>query len=308
MISLSGVTKRYGSQETVRDISFCVQRGETVGLLGQNGAGKTTTLNMLTGYLAPSSGVITVDGHDLFTEPRAARRCIGYLPEQPPLYDEMTVRSFLRFVCELRLVVRADIDAHIEEIAALTNLSDMLGRRIGNLSKGYRQRVGLAQALCANPDVLVLDEPTVGLDPRQTVEFRETLRKLASGRTILLSSHILSEVQSLCDRVLILHHGRIVCDKTLSTLNSGNTRLRAAIRGDEKTLLPALRSLPSVLRVSRQAPSAPGLCEVVLECKSGHAPHEELFTLLCGLQMPLIRLQPMENTLEEIFLRCTTEA
>lgn len=307
MITLQGVTKRYGASVAVRDISFTVQKGEVVGLLGQNGAGKTTTLNILTGYLAPSSGTVIVGGQDMLQAPRAAKRCIGYLPEQPPLYDEMTVRSFLRFVCELRLVVRADIPAHIEDIARCTNLTDVLGRRIGNLSKGYRQRVGLAQALCGDPEVLILDEPTVGLDPRQTVEFREMIRRLADGRTIIFSSHILSEVQALCDRVLILHHGRIVCDKKLSSIENSAMRLHAVIAGDEKTLLPAVRSLPSVKRAEHLPSDVPHHTHLLLECRSDHV-QQELFTLLCGLQMPIIRLQPAENSLEEIFLRCTTDA
>lgn len=307
MITLQGVTKRYGASVAVRDISFTVQKGEVVGLLGQNGAGKTTTLNILTGYLAPSSGTVTVGGQDMLQSPRAAKRCIGYLPEQPPLYDEMTVRSFLRFVCELRLVMRADIPAHIEDVARCTNLTDVLGRRIGNLSKGYRQRVGLAQALCGDPEVLILDEPTVGLDPRQTVEFREMIRRLADGRTIIFSSHILSEVQALCDRVLILHHGRIVCDKKLSSIENSVMRLHAVIAGDEKTLLPAVRSLPSIKRAEHLPSDAPHHTHLLLECRSDRT-QQELFTLLCGLQMPIIRLQPAENSLEEIFLRCTTDA
>ena len=212
MISFSHVTKRYGTMDAVHDLSFDIPRGQVVGLLGQNGAGKTTTLNMLTGYLAPSEGRITINDHDLLLEPRSAKQHLGYLPEVPPLYDEMTVESYLRFAAEMRLVVRRDIPGHVRSIAEKTGLSDMLSRRVGNLSKGYRQRVGLAQALCGDPDVLILDEPTVGLDPRQTAEFRETLRQIARDRTVIFSSHILSEVQSLCDRVLILHHGKLVYD------------------------------------------------------------------------------------------------
>ena len=252
MISLSGVTKRYGAATAVQDLSFTVNSGETLGLLGQNGAGKTTTLNIITGYLAPTSGDVRVGDYDLLTQARQAKRLIGYLPEQPPLYDEMTMESYLRFVCRLRLVVEADIARHVRDIAAQTNLSDVLGRRVGNLSKGYRQRVGLAQALCGEPEVLVLDEPTVGLDPRQTAEFRDTLKKLSGGRTVIFSSHILSEVQALCDRVIILHHGRVACDQRLGDMSRGaGARLQAAIFGDMETLLPALRSLNSVARVTR---------------------------------------------------------
>lgn len=308
MISLSGVTKRYGAATAVQDLSFTVSSGETLGLLGQNGAGKTTTLNIITGYLAPTSGDVRVGDYDLLTQPRQAKRLIGYLPEQPPLYDEMTVESYLRFVCRLRLVVEADIARHVRDIAAQTNLSDVLGRRVGNLSKGYRQRVGLAQALCGEPEVLVLDEPTVGLDPRQTAEFRDTLKKLSGGRTVIFSSHILSEVQALCDRVIILHHGRVACDQRLGDMGRGaGTRLQAAICGDMETLLPALRSLSSVARVTRLPAREAGVAEVLIEGKPGAVPQKELFTLLCGLQMPLMRLTPAADTLEDVFLRCTAD-
>lgn len=308
MISLSGVTKRYGAATAVQDLSFTVNSGETLGLLGQNGAGKTTTLNIITGYLAPTSGDVRVGDYDLLTQPRQAKRLIGYLPEQPPLYDEMTVESYLRFVCRLRLVVEADIARHVRDIAAQTNLSDVLGRRVGNLSKGYRQRVGLAQALCGEPEVLVLDEPTVGLDPRQTAEFRDTLKKLSGGRTVIFSSHILSEVQALCDRVIILHHGRVACDQRLGDMSRGaGVRLQAAICGDMETLLPALRSLSSVARVTRLPAREAGVAEVLIEGKPGAVPQKELFTLLCGLQMPLMRLTPAADTLEDVFLRCTAD-
>ena len=308
MITLSGVTKRYGAATAVQDLSFTVSSGETLGLLGQNGAGKTTTLNIITGYLAPTSGDVRVGDYDLLTQPRQAKQLIGYLPEQPPLYDEMTVESYLRFVCRLRLVVEADIVCHVRDIAAQTNLSDVLGRRVGNLSKGYRQRVGLAQALCGEPEVLVLDEPTVGLDPRQTAEFRDTLKKLSGGRTVIFSSHILSEVQALCDRVIILHHGRVACDQRLGDMSRGaGVRLQAAICGDMETLLPALRSLSSVARVTRLPAREAGVAEVLIEGKPGAVPQKELFTLLCGLQMPLMRLTPAADTLEDVFLRCTAD-
>ena len=308
MISLSGVTKRYGAATAVQDLSFTVNSGETLGLLGQNGAGKTTTLNIITGYLAPTSGDVRVGDYDLLTQARQAKRLIGYLPEQPPLYDEMTVESYLRFVCRLRLVVEADIARHVRDIAAQTNLSDVLGRRVGNLSKGYRQRVGLAQALCGEPEVLVLDEPTVGLDPRQMAEFRDTLKKLSGGRTVIFYSHILSEVQALCDRVIILHHGRVACDQRLGDMSRGaGARSQAAICGDMETLLPALRSLSSVARVTRLPAREAGVAEVLIEGKPGAVPQKELFTLLCGLQMPLMRLTPAADTLEDVFLRCTAD-
>ncbi|MBR5231526.1 MAG: ABC transporter ATP-binding protein [Clostridia bacterium] len=304
MIAFSHVTKRYGSVAAVNDLSFTVPEGQVVGLLGQNGAGKTTTLNILTGYLAPSEGKVTIAGFDLLTEPRSARQHVGYLPEIPPLYDEMTVEGYLKFVSDLRMVVRSDIKEHVRDVAEKTGLKDVLGRRIGNLSKGYRQRVGLAQALCGDPRVLILDEPTVGLDPRQTAELRETLKKIAKNRTVIFSSHILSEVQSLCDRVLILHHGKIVYDHEAGKMPDA-TKLNARILGDEKTLLPALRSLKHVNRVIRLAPQEEGAVDVTLECSALRPAQKELHTLLSALSMPLLRLVPVNETLEEVFLRCT---
>lgn len=304
MITFSGVTKRYGEKEAVSGLNFTVGRGEVLGLLGQNGAGKTTALNIMTGYLAPTEGRITVGGHDLLAEPRQAKRLLGYLPEVPPLYDEMTVRGALRFACELKLAVPADIPGHVNEIAEKTGLSEVLNRRIGNLSKGYRQRVGLGQALCGDPEALVLDEPTSGLDPRQTAEFRQTLRALASGRTVIFSSHILSEVQALCDRVIILHRGRIVRDQSLCA-NAGGLRLRAEIAGDKKRLLPALKSLAEVRSITPLPDGEPGVTRVLLDCAA--PPEKALFSLLCGLNMPLLRLQEAQDSLEEIFLRVTSE-
>ena len=308
MIQIENLVKRFGSKYAVDDISFSIDEGEVVGFLGPNGAGKSTTMNIITGYMSSTSGTVSIGGMDILENPTEAKRFIGYLPEQPPLYDEMTVESYLRFVCRLRLVVEADIARHVRDIAAQTNLSDVLGRRVGNLSKGYRQRVGLAQALCGEPEVLVLDEPTVGLDPRQTAEFRDTLKKLSGGRTVIFSSHILSEVQALCDRVIILHHGRVACDQRLGDMSRGaGARLQAAIFGDMETLLPALRSLNSVARVTRLPAREAGVAEVLIEGKPGAVPQKELFTLLCGLQMPLMRLTPAADTLEDVFLRCTAD-
>ena len=293
MITFSGVTKRYGDKLAVDSLSFTAREGQVLGLLGQNGAGKTTTLSILTGYLAPTAGRVTIGGHDLLREPRMAKRLLGYLPEVPPLYDEMTVRAALKFACELKLAVAADIPAHIEEIAGKTGLRDMLGHRIGNLSRGYRQRVGLAQALCGDPEVLVLDEPTSGLDPRQTADFRDTLRELAHGRTVIFSSHILSEVQSLCHRVIILHRGRVACDSDLGELRRGSApRLRLDVLGSEKRLLPALRALDGVRGVTLLPAAEPGTVSVLLEYREDAVrPQPQLCRLLGGMNAPILRLQ-----------------
>lgn len=308
MITFDHVSKRYGVHQALSDISFTAEKGQIVGLLGQNGAGKTTAMNILTGCLAPSDGAVRVGGHDVLTAPREAKRLIGYLPEAAPLYDEMTVGAYLRFVCELKEVSSGAISAHVADVAARAGLTAELPRKIGNLSKGYRQRVGMAQALCGSPEALILDEPTAGLDPRQSSEMCALVKSLSGEHTVLLSSHILSEVQSVCDRVLILHHGKIICDSALSALRCGEKRLRAVIACGEGALLPALRTLRSVRRVTVERGGEPGTTTVVLTAAEGVGVERELFRLLSGMQTPLIRLAPVEDSLEEVFLRATREA
>ncbi len=305
MIVFDGVGKRYGMHQALENISFTVPKGQVLGLLGQNGAGKTTAMNILTGCLAPSCGSVSVGGFDVMTAPREAKRLLGYLPEQASLYDEMTVRAYLRFVCELKEVQPKAAGAHVEKIAEMTGLEDTLERKIGNLSKGYRQRVGMAQALCGGPEAIVLDEPTAGLDPRQSSEMRALIKSLAGGRTVVFSSHILSEVQAVCDRIIILHHGKMICDSALQALRCGERRLRARIACGEGALLPALRALQSVSRVQVERGGEPGVTQVVLTAREGAQIERELFTLLSGLQTPLLRLSPVEDSLEEIFLRAT---
>lgn len=302
------VTKKYGSHYALEGITLNVPHGQILGLLGQNGAGKTTAMNILTGCLAPSSGTAAIGGFDVLTAPRQAKRLLGYLPETPPLYDEMTVGEYLRFACELKEVEKNAIPKHIEAVARRTGLFEALSRKIGNLSKGYRQRVGMAQALCGTPEVIVLDEPTAGLDPRQAGEMRALIRSLAGEHTVLFSSHILSEVQSVCDRVVILHHGRIICDSGLTELRRGEKRLRAVIACGEGPLLPALRQMNSVRQVTVERGGEPGCTCVVLTVRENGQPERELFTLLSGMQWPLLRLMPVEDSLEEIFLRATGAA
>ena len=307
MIAFDHVSKRYGALNALQDISFSVPKGQVLGLLGQNGAGKTTAMNILTGCLAPSSGSVAIGGKDVLLQPREAKRMIGYLPEAAPVYDEMTVRAYLRFACELKEVEKKAINGHVEAVAEKTGLSDVLDRKIGNLSKGYRQRTGVAQALCGTPEVIVLDEPTAGLDPRQNSEMRNLILSLAGEHTILFSSHILSEVQAVCSRVIILHHGKIICDRALHDLQGKEHRLRAVIDSRDEKLLPALRQLHSVLRVETEANPNPALTQVVLTADGSGLTERELFTLLSALQMPLLRLSPVEDSLEDVFLRATMD-
>ena len=305
MIAFEKVSKRYGVHRALDEISFTVPKGQILGLLGQNGAGKTTAMNILTGCLAPTSGHVSIGGFDVMTSPRQAKRLIGYLPEAAPLYDEMTVGAYLRFACELKEVEKAIIPSHVETVARHTGLFDVLGRKIGNLSKGYRQRVGFAQALCGTPEVIILDEPTAGLDPRQSSEMRSLIRALAGEHTVIFSSHILSEVQSICDRVIILHHGQILCDSAMQALRRGERRIRAVIACGEGTLLPQLRQLSSVSRVEVERGSEPGTTQVILNVQGEGSVERELFTLLSAMQTPILRLSPVEDSLEDIFLRAT---
>ena len=220
MIEINNLVKRYGDIKAVNGISFTVNDGEVLGFLGPNGAGKSTTMNIITGYLSSTSGTVKVNGHDILEEPEEAKKCIGYLPEMPPLYFDMTVLEYLNFICDLKKVPKKERKEQLASILSMVKIVDMADRLIGNLSKGYKQRVGIAQALVGNPDILILDEPTVGLDPNQILEIRKLIRKLAQKHTVILSSHILSEVQAVCDRVVIINKGKVAAIDTIPWCNS----------------------------------------------------------------------------------------
>ena len=310
MIELEHVTKHSGGIPALRDVSLLVPKGQTVGLLGRNGAGKTTALNLMTGYFPPTEGKVRIGGKDMLADPRACKRMIGYLPEKPPLYDEMTVEDYLAFVCELREVVRKANRAHVEEILELCALKEVRQRVIGHLSKGYRQRVGIAQALCGAPEILILDEPTVGLDPKQTVEMRELIRKLGQEHTVVFSSHILSEVQQLCTRVIILNEGRMVQSIDLTEKRDGTLRLRLRAAAGKEALLNALKGLNCVISAEAAESGEEGTAEVVLDCRTadeqGRAT-DQIFRLLAGMNAPIRELREERDTLEEIFLRETED-
>ena len=306
MIELEGVTKKYGSLTALRDVSFAIQENETVGLLGRNGAGKTTLLNLMTGYFPPDAGTVRIAGKSMREEAAACKRRIGYLPEKPPLYDEMTVESYLRFVCELREVKKQGIRAHIDEILALCGLQDVRTRLLGHLSKGYRQRAGIAQALCGAPEILILDEPTVGLDPKQTVEIRELIRALSSEHTVVFSSHILSEVQQACTRVLILDEGRLVTDYDAGRPESGTISLLLSIAGEEEKTLNRLRHLDGVTGAEILPAREAGTTEarITLERGSdGGAALDRAFRALADSGLPVRMMREEKESLEEIFLR-----
>lgn len=309
MISLEHATKRYGRNTGLLDVSFTAEKGSITGLLGRNGAGKTTALNLLTGYFPPDEGSVTVNGMDMIERPGECKRHIGYLPEKPPLYDEMTVMDYLLFVSELKEVTSRERKHHVEEILQICSLQNNCTRLIGHLSKGFRQRVGIAQALCGNPEVLILDEPTVGLDPRQVVEIRELIRMLGEDHTILFSSHILSEVQQLCNRAVILHEGRLIRTLDLKVEhNPEEIRIRICVSGNEKELLPAIRSIPCVLKAEKMPNEIPGEAAIRITGKKKDDRGmltDQLFHLLTAMDAPIRQLVTEKNELEEIFLEAT---
>lgn len=308
MIEIRGLYRRYGAVNALSDVSLTVEKGSILGLLGQNGAGKTTLLNIVTGYLAPTEGSVRIGGFDPLLEPAQAKSLLGYLPEHPPLYDEMTVREYLCFAAQLKGVRQRAVSAHVEEIMALTGLSDMRSRLVGHLSKGYRQRVGMAQALCADPAVLVLDEPTVGLDPKQITEIRALIQTLGRGRTIVFSSHILSEVQQLCTHVVILDRGRIKLQSALADIqNPAETVLLCTMAAAESRVVSRLRELDGVKRVTVQPGAQPDQTTALIAFHGRGEPERRLFALLSSLSIPILHLSRCENSLEQVFLNAISQ-
>ncbi len=309
MIEVQHLSKCYGSHVAVNDISFSVDQGEILGFLGPNGAGKSTTMNILTGYLSASAGKVTVNGHDILEEPNEAKMSIGYLPEQPPLYPDMTVREYLDFMYDLKKCTLPRT-RHIAEICRIVKIDDVFGRLIRNLSKGYRQRVGIAQALIGNPPVLILDEPTVGLDPNQIIEIRSLIKSLGKHHTVILSSHILPEVEAVCDRLVIINGGRIVADDTANNLSlkySKDRRLTARIAGPEKDVKTLIGGIGGVREIAVLGEKEPGVNEYLITPEPNADIRRELFTRLAGRSWPLLGLKSAEMTLEDIFVMLTRE-
>ena len=253
MIEVNNLVKRYGDHTAVDHLSFKIEKGKIYGFLGPNGAGKSTTMNIITGYIASTEGTVSIDGHDILEEPEKARKCIGYLPEQPPLYFDMTVLEYMRFAADLKKIPKNKKNEMIEEVMDRVKITDMKNRLIKNLSKGYRQRVGLAQAILGYPDVIILDEPTVGLDPKQIIEIRDLIKDLRQKHTVILSSHILSEVSAVCDYVLIISHGKLVASDTpenLSKLAAGSNNLSLVVKGDKEKIRILLGEISGVRDIS----------------------------------------------------------
>ncbi|MGI6402709.1 MAG: ABC transporter ATP-binding protein [Oscillospiraceae bacterium] len=309
MIEVRELTKRYGVKIAVENVSFSVGEGEVLGLLGPNGAGKSTIMNIMTGYLSATDGTVTVGGYDILEQPGKAKTHIGYLPEQPPLYLDMTVEEYLRFCFRLKKL-KGNKRQHIAQVCEKVGIEDVASRRIGNLSRGYRQRVGLAQALLGSPPILILDEPTVGLDPRQITDIRNLIKELGKHHTVILSSHILSEVQAICPRVVVIHQGHMIADgspKSLASSMAGGHRLYARIDGPREPVRRMLEQIPGVEAVEELGPRE-GALEWAISPKEGVDVRRPLFYGLSRNRWPLLSLQDNEMSLEEIFLALTAQA
>lgn len=308
MIEVTNLSKSYGNKLAVDDISFTAGDGEILGFLGPNGAGKSTTMNILTGYLSSSGGCAKINGIDVLEDPIGAKKGIGYLPEQPPLYLDMTVNEYLGFVYGLKRC-KMPKRSHLGEIKSLTGIEDVQNRVIRNLSKGYRQRVGLAQALVGNPKTLILDEPTVGLDPKQIIEIRTLIKKLGENHTVILSSHILPEVQAVCDRIVVINKGKLVADDTAENLSrslSADHKLTVRIEGREKDVKPLLEQIPDMVEVRVCREAEKNVFEYELNAREGADVRREVFKRMAARNMPILLMRGSELTLEEIFLKLTT--
>ncbi len=308
MIEVTNLTKKYGDHIAVDNLSFRVEKGQIYGFLGPNGAGKSTTMNIITGYLAASSGTVTINGFDVLKEPEEAKKNIGYLPELPPLYMDMTVAEYLGFVAELKKVPARERKMQIEEIMTKTGIMDMKNRLIKNLSKGYKQRVGLAQALIGYPEVIILDEPSVGLDPKQIIEMREFIRSLAEKHTVILSSHILSEVSAVCDHIMIISRGKLVASdspENLQRLMGGSSELELNIRGEEAEVMKVLSTLECVERVDKCEDAEAECVKVNIVTQKGVDVREQVFYRLAEAGLPIMSMHKVEKTLEDIFLELT---
>jgi ABC-2 type transport system ATP-binding protein len=311
MIEIKNLVKHYGQIRAVNDISFTVNQGEILGFLGPNGAGKSTTMNILTGFLSATAGSVKINGYDILEEPHKAKSCIGYLPENPPLYLDMTVLEYLKFVCDLKGVPREERAKQLAEIMRLVRITDVANRLTKNLSKGYRQRVGIAQALVGNPEVLVLDEPTIGLDPKQIIEIRNLVRDLGRKHTVILSSHILPEVSAVCDRIIIINKGVIAAVDTPDNLSrkfSKSTRLQVAVEGPLKDVITKLRRVPGVRTAELLSEKEGGVNVLIVESEGDSDVRKPVFFEMARSSYAILEMRPLDLTLEEVFLQVTGNA
>ena len=306
MIEVKNLVKRYGSHTAVDDLSFTLEPGKIYGFLGPNGAGKSTTMNIITGYLGATSGDVIIDGHNVLDEPEEAKKCIGYLPEIPPLYLDMTVDEYLRFAAKLKRIPKDKAEQDIEEAKELTKVKEVEGRLIKNLSKGYRQRVGLAYAVLGFPDIIILDEPTVGLDPKQIIEIRDLIKTLSEKHTVILSSHILSEVSAVCDYVLIIAHGKLVASDTIDNLYKymGETsELEIKVKTDENKFRKALEQVSGIEDV--QCASEDGFVKATIRFDGSDDTIEAIFYAMAQSGNPVYEMHKITKSLEELFIELT---
>ena len=310
MIEVTNLTKKYGDHIAVDHLSFRVEKGQIYGFLGPNGAGKSTTMNIITGYLAATEGTVTIDGKDIQKDPEEAKRSIGYLPELPPLYVDMTVREYLEFVAELKKVPKKERKQQIDEVMEMTQITDMQQSLIRNLSKGYRQRVGLAQAILGYPEVIILDEPTVGLDPKQIIEIRDLIRKLGENHTVILSSHILSEVSAVCDHIMIIAHGKLVASdspENLQKLMSGSMELNLEVKGSAAAVKSALQEISQIDRIEENTEASKNVAKLKVISKENADIREQVFYALADAKLPILEMTHAEKSLEDIFLELTED-
>ena len=308
MIEVSNLVKKYGDHTAVDHLSFQIEKGKIYGFLGPNGAGKSTTMNMITGYIASTEGKVMIDGHDILEEPEAAKKCIGYLPEMPPLYFDMTVLEYMKFAADLKKIPRNQKDKQIKEVMDMVKITDMKDRLIKNLSKGYRQRVGLAQAILGYPEVIILDEPTVGLDPKQIIEIRDLIKSLKQKHTVILSSHILSEVRAVCDYVLIISHGKLVASDTpdnLERLAAGSNSLLMKVKGEKDTIRKDLETIEGVTGVEMSYDSDEELWKTKVSIQENVDIREKVFYAMAKANCPIYVMQVKRVSLEDVFLEIT---
>ncbi|MEA4815878.1 MAG: ABC transporter ATP-binding protein [Lachnospiraceae bacterium] len=308
MIDIIHLTKLYGSHMAVSDLNVSIKSGQIYGFLGPNGAGKSTTMNIITGCLAATEGQVLIDGHDIFEEPEEAKKLIGYLPEQPPLYLEMTPYEYLLFVAKAKGVKKEDINTQLEYVINVTQINEVKTRLIKHLSKGYRQRVGIAQALLGKPQVIILDEPTVGLDPLQIIEIRDLIKELGKTHTVILSSHILSEVRAVCDSIMIISEGKLVASDTpdnLEKLFAGSYTLKLTVKATKDEVLKALESIENINNVEYIPSENSETAEVVIESGTTEDISENVFFGFCNIKRPILRMSLAKASLEEVFLELT---
>ena len=312
MVEVKNLTKRYGNMTAVDDISFSVDSGEILGFLGPNGAGKSTTMNIITGYISSTKGTVTVDGYEILGNPKEAKRRIGYLPEIPPLYVDMTVEKYLQFMFDLKKV-KLPKKQHIDEVMRLVKITDVSNRIIKNLSKGYRQRVGFAQALLGNPPVLILDEPTVGLDPQQIIEMRKLIKSLGKKHTVILSSHVLSEISATCDRIVVISNGKLVADARtdeLSSSISGGQKLQLDLDGTEGSAASALKGISvidGVTKIKKQGSVGNNITRYVIDYQTGVDIRKSVFRAVASTDCAIVGMESGNATLEDSFLQLTSQ-